>query len=117
MSFQHCCLARGASGMAGMGVVLLSLMAASPAIAAPTTHTVIIEGMKFSPSTLEVKRGDAIVWLNKDLFPHDATEKNGVFRSGAIPAQDRWKFVATKRGQYSYECSLNPVMKATLVVK
>ncbi len=113
MSFQHWRLARGARAAA----VVLSVIAGSSAIAAPTTHTILIEGMKFSPPTLEVKRGDSIVWVNKDMFPHDVTEQQGAFRSGAIPAQGSWKFVATKRGQYSYECSLHPVMKATLVVK
>ena len=40
-----------------------------------TTHTVVIEGSRFSPSALTVKAGDSVMWLNKDLFPHTATAR------------------------------------------
>jgi len=36
---------------------------------APQPHVVTIENMKFEPATLKVKRGDVVVWSNKDLFP------------------------------------------------
>jgi len=104
-------------GMKRIGIILLLASVSSYATAESTVHTVVIEGMKFSPSTLEIKLGDSVVWQNKDFFPHDVTEENNSFQSKAIPSKGSWKFVAEKRGQFSYICSLHPMMKAVLVVK
>ena len=120
MNFQHSRLALSAESWGGMrriGAVALLSISSTSTIAGPTVYTVVIEGMKFSPSTLEVKVGDAVVWQNKDYFPHDATAENSGFRSDAIPSQGSWKFRAKKRGVFSYHCSLHPMMKAVLVVK
>ncbi len=120
MGFQYSSLAHWAEVLVGMkriGLILLLASASSYATAESTTHTIVIEGMKFSPSTLDVKLGDAVVWQNKDFFPHDVTAENNSFRSKTIPSQGSWKFVAKKRGQFSYLCSLHPMMKAVLVVK
>ena len=44
-----------------------------PALAGAATQTVTIEGMKFQPASVTVKRGDTVVWQNKDVVPHTAT--------------------------------------------
>jgi plastocyanin len=85
--------------------------------AAGATHTVTIEGMVFVPATLEVQRGDTIVWVNRDLFPHTATARDRSFESREIAAGASWKHVANSPGRFAYICSLHPTMKATLVVE
>jgi plastocyanin len=97
---------------------LLVTGAAAPGVAsvAPTSRTVTIENMRFSPETLTVKRGDRVVWVNKDLFPHTATAQ-GVFDSKSIAPKASWTHVADKAGRYGYVCTLHPTMKATLVVE
>ena len=87
------------------------------AVAAPTTHTVVIADMKFVPETLTVKAGDTIVWVNKDFFPHTATTRDKTFDSGDIATNKSWKYVAKKKGSFPYICTLHPTMKATLIVK
>jgi plastocyanin len=84
--------------------------------AAGANHTVVIEGVKFEPEALTVNRGDTIVWVNKDPFPHTVTAK-GVFDSHDIAAGKSWKYTASKAGEYAYVCTLHPNMKATLTVK
>ena len=84
--------------------------------AAATTHTVVIEGVKYEPEALTVKRGDIVVWVNKDPFPHTVTAK-GAFDSHDIAAGKSWKYTATKTGEYAYICTLHPNMKGTLTVK
>ena len=87
------------------------------AIAAdPATHTVVIEGLKFVPENLTVKRGATVVWVNKDPFPHTATAK-GVFDSGSIAAGGSWKYAARETGEYPYICTFHPNMKAMLRVE
>jgi plastocyanin len=96
--------------LAGVG----SVSAAEPKAA---VHTVVVEGMQFSPATLEVNAGDTVVWENKDPYPHTATSASDGFDSGEIPPRRGWTLTAEKRGTFSYVCTLHPTMKARLIVK
>ena len=96
---------------------LLQAGAGMDALAAPTTHTVVIVDMKFVPETLTVKRGDTVVWMNNDFFPHTATAQDSIFDSRDIATNKSWKYVATKKGSFPYVCKLHPTMKATLIIK
>lgn len=80
-------------------------------------HTVVIEAMRFSPETVEVRAGDTIVWKNKDPFPHTATVEGRGFDSGEIAPGRSWSFKARKTGAFSYVCALHPTMRASLIVK
>jgi plastocyanin len=91
--------------------------AGSNAHAEPAVHVITIEGMQFHPAALTVRRGDHIIWMNKDLFPHSATGPKGSFDSASIPAGSSWTFVAEKAGAFTYTCSFHPTMKATLTVR
>lgn len=95
---------------------LACALALGAAHAAPRIHTVVIEGMQFTPPRLVVKRGDVVVWENKDLVPHTATSP-GAFDSRTIAAGKAWQWVAGKPGELPYVCTLHPTMKATLEVQ
>lgn len=82
----------------------------------PATHRVVIDGLKYEPEALTVKRGDTIVWTNKDPFPHTVTAP-GKFDSHDIAANASWKYVARTAGEYSYICTLHPNMKGVLRVE
>jgi plastocyanin len=82
----------------------------------PATHTVVIEAVAYTPEALAVDRGDTVVWVNKDPFPHTVTAK-GAFDSHDIAAGKSWKYTARKAGQYTYICTLHPNMRGTLTVK
>ena len=96
---------------------LLQAATGTGALAASSTHTIVIADMKFLPETLTVKAGDTVVWVNKDFFPHTATAQDRSFDSGDNATNKSWKYVATKKGPFSYICTLHPTMKATLLVK
>lgn len=97
----------------------LTLLAALSlgAVAASTTHTVVIADMKFSPESLTVKSGDTIVWVNKDFFPHNARAQDGSFGSPDLGTNKNWRYVASKPGTFAYVCTLHPTMKATVTVR
>ena len=106
------------------GVVLVGVLIAggafsmlSDANAAPGTYVVTIENMRFSPDALTVQRGDRVVWINKDLFPHTATADIKAFDSRSIEPNASWSYVASKPGEYAYGCVLHPTMKARLTVR
>ena len=87
-------------------------------VAAPATqHTVTIEGMQFNPPQLTVHRGERIVWVNKDLFPHTVTANDKAFDSGSIAADASWAFTPAKAGDYAYSCSFHPTMKGIIKVQ
>lgn len=91
------------------------LLMAVPAVAA--SHTVVMEGMAFVPASLKLKRGDTVVWVNKDLFAHTASAGDRSFDSGEMAPGSKWTFVAAKPGTFAYTCTLHPPMKGTLVVE
>jgi plastocyanin len=83
--------------------------------ASQVVHVVTIEGMSFSPTTLTVRRGERVVWTNKDLVPHSATSEKA-FDSGAIAPNAAWSLVTAEPGTYTYVCMYHPTMKASLRV-
>ena len=80
-------------------------------------HTVIMEGVQFSPSDLTVKAGDTETWINRDPFPHTATADGGLFDSHAIEPERSWRFTPKKAGVISYGCTYHPTMKGTLRIE
>jgi plastocyanin len=117
--------ARGASARSSRAAAIVlalawSWLAATPAIAAdtakPVTHTVAIDGTKYVPDALTVKRGDTVVWVNRDPFPHTVTAK-GAFDSRDIAAGKSWKWKAQRPGEYAYTCTLHPNMSGMLKVE
>lgn len=101
-------------------LVLGTLLGAPSALrvqAAPTAHTIIIEGMRFSPETLEIRVGDTVQWINKDIVPHNATATNRSFESPELASGASWQYKAERKGNFAYFCTLHPPMQATLIVK
>jgi plastocyanin len=87
------------------------------AAAAPTkstTHTVVIEAMRFDPQELTVKAGDTIAWINHGPT---ATAVGRQFDSREIALQRSWKYTASRTGVFRYACSLHPTMSGTLRVE
>jgi plastocyanin len=93
---------------------LALLIASTSAVAA--THVVAMDGVKYEPASITVKRGDTVVFRNDDPFPHTVTAK-GKFDSGSIAAGKQWKFVARTAGRFAYICTLHPNMQGTLIVE
>ena len=96
---------------------MLVLVGVLPAGAAPKTHTVVVEAMRFVPESLSVQRGDRVVWINKDLFSHTATATGGAFDSRNIAPNASWTYVASEPGRYAYLCSLHTTMTGALTVQ
>jgi plastocyanin len=85
--------------------------------AAGTTYQIVIEQMRFDPPVLSVRRGDRVVWVNKDLFPHTVTGMSKAFDSHEISPNASWSYVAGQTGRYRYLCTLHTTMRGTLIVQ
>lgn len=99
-------------------LALVALSAAwLPVAALAETHTVTIQFFRFNPQNVEVKQGDEVVFVNKDILEHTATAANNAFDSKGIKAGGSWKWTAGAPGQYAYNCSFHNGMKGVITVK
>lgn len=82
-------------------------------------YTVTIEGMQFKPSSLTIRAGDTVTWINKDVVAHTATSAStpAVFDSRVIPPEKSWKQTFKAKGQLPYVCTYHPTMKGTIRVQ
>jgi plastocyanin len=100
-----------------IGCTLLASILGRADAANPTvTHVVVIEGVKFTPEVLTLKRGDWVQWVNRDPFPHTATAK-GVFDSHSIPSGGTWRYRVRAAGDIDYVCAFHPNMVAKLHIE
>ena len=86
----------------------------SPASAAPRTHVVVIDKMKFGPLP-DVRAGDTIVWENRDMFRHTATATSGAFNVD-LPAGAKGKTIIRGAGTIAFACKYHPGMRGVLKV-
>ena len=79
------------------------------------TIQITMENLVFSPADASAKVGDTIEWINKDIFAHTATARNGDW-DVMMPPKKTVTSVLKKAGTIDYYCRLHPNMKATLTV-
>ena len=105
-----------------VGVVVFAaagvLQGAAPGAfaAGPAKHVVTIDGSKYEPAAITVKKGETVTWVNKDPFPHTVTSA-GKFDSKSIAPNGKWSWRAKASGEHTYICTLHPNMKGTLKVE
>ena len=97
--------------------ILLTALALG-AIAVPAhaaTIQVVMENLVVSPAEVSARVGDTIEWINKDVFAHTATARNGDF-DVTIPPNKTVTSVLKKAGTIEYYCRFHPNMKAVLTI-
>ena len=99
--------------MLPLAIAILSGAIAGPALAA--TIQVVMENLVVSPAEATAKVGDTIEWINKDIFAHTATARNGDF-DVTMPPKKTVTSVLKKSGTIEYYCRFHPNMKAVLTV-
>ncbi|WP_407168357.1 cupredoxin family copper-binding protein [Bradyrhizobium sp. ORS 111] len=98
--------------LAMLALLTLGAMAV-PAHAA--TIQIVMENLVISPAEVSAKVGDTIEWVNKDVFAHTATARNGNFDVTLAPKQSA-SLVLKKAGTVDYYCRYHPNMKAVLKI-
>lgn len=105
---------------------------ALPAGQGASANTIEITAAGFSPSTLTIKAGDTVTWINKDtaqhwpasaLHPTHAVypEPGGCFASKfdackGLEAGESFSFTFTHVGEWKYHDHLNPTLFGTIAV-
>ncbi len=85
------------------GATLAAAVAAQDA-----TNMVTIDNFTFTLSELTVAVGTTVKWVNHDDIPHTVVNKDKVFRSKALDADDSYSFTFTNAGTFDYFCGLHP---------
>ncbi len=79
------------------------------------TIQITMENLVVTPAEASAKVGDTIEWINKDIFVHTATARNGDW-DVTMPPKKTVTLVLKKAGTLEYYCRFHPNMKATLVI-
>lgn len=83
--------------------------------AAPRTHTVVIDKMKFGAMPRAIRVGDSIRWINRDIVKHTATANDRSFNLDLAPGKSGTT-VMRHAGRIPVLCIYHPGMKASLNV-
>lgn len=96
-----------------------AMLAAVPVMISVSAHAATIEitinDLVFSPADAKAEVGDTIVWINKDIFAHTATARNGDW-DVAVPPKKSVNLILKKAGSIDYYCRYHPNMKGTIVI-
>jgi plastocyanin len=79
------------------------------------TIQISMENLEISSAEATAKVGDTIEWVNKDVFAHTATARNGDWDVMLQPKKSG-TLVLKKAGTVDYYCRFHPNMKAVLTV-
>jgi len=83
--------------------------------AAPRLHVIVIDKMRFSAVPANIRVGDAILWINHDIFRHSATARDRSFDVDLAPGKSG-KMVMRKAGAIAFTCKYHPGMTGVLNV-
>ncbi len=100
-----------------MALALAAACGAGADADAPRRHVIEISGFRYRPPAAEVRAGDTIVWINRDVLPHTATDRGSEWDTGSIAAGAEGSVVVERPGSYGYVCAFHPNMQATLAVR
>jgi plastocyanin len=95
-------------------VALICCAITTPVRAA--TIQIVMENLEIKPAGASARAGDTIEWINKDVFAHTATARNGDF-DVTLPPNQTVSFVLKKAGAVDYYCRFHPNMKAVLKIE
>lgn len=81
--------------------------------------TVTIDAFQFQPDEIMIKRGQSVIFINKDEVPHTVTpDKNRHFiPSGIIKGGEQHEVLFESVGVQDYSCDFHPSMRGRVIVK
>jgi plastocyanin len=77
--------------------------------------TVVMAQIAFKPSTLVVRKGTEVLFVNRDVAPHTVTAASQGIDSGTINPGRSFRLVVAEAVEYV--CTIHPFMKAKLLLR
>lgn len=82
--------------------------------------TVDIKNFSFNPSTLTVKTGTKVTWINNDNVSHtvtsDTMDPGNFLNSGILSPGQSFSFIFTSPVSVGYHCNIHPMMKGDVII-
>jgi plastocyanin len=106
-------MSRSPAGAAAIALLIGALAAGASGCSprpAPRTWRIVIHDMTFDPPPASVRVGDRIEWVNKDIFRHSATARDGRFDLDLQPGTTKVSRI-DKPGSFEVYCRYHPGMK------
>jgi len=101
----------------GLRAVITALALGAMAVPAhAATIQIVMENLVITPAEATAKVGDTLELVNRDVFAHTATAKNGDF-DVMMPPNKTVTYVLKKASTVDYYCRFHPNMKATLKIE
>ncbi len=80
-------------------------------------NTITIKNFAFNPSTITIKVGENVTWINEDSASHQVKEDAGLFESSTLGTGQSYTYIFTTAGTYNYICTIHPSMKGKVIVE
>ncbi len=81
-------------------------------------HNIEIRNMAFSTTSIKIKEGDTVAWINYDSQPHRIISKRASFlQSEKLLHNDSYGFEFKEKGEFDFYCELHPDMKGIVIVQ
>ena len=74
-------------------------------IGTPDENEIFLLYKTFSPTSLTIKKGTTIKFINKDNANHSVTSGSGVLNSGKIKSEDSYSYTFDNTGSYYFYCN------------
>jgi len=82
------------------------------------TYNIDISNFAFSPATLNIKKGDTVIWTNSDTVPHTIAGDSGTeLESDQLSKGQTYTHTFNTAGTFNYHCSIHKSMTGTITVK
>lgn len=101
--------------LALVAVLIATQAAPAAAPSASGAKTVTINHFEFHPHTLGIAKGTRVVFSNSSGTAHTATDA-GAFDTGHIKPGHSVAVRFTRKGTFSYHCTIHPFMHGKIVV-
>lgn len=87
-------------------LLALALLPLARGAMAQDTAPAIVEIAKFAfmPVEIEIKAGDVVIFVNRDLVPHTATSQDNSFDTGTLRKDEQKEVAFPTAGTFSYFC-------------
>lgn len=88
-----------------------------PKVTVAADYGVDISDFLFRSDYMEVRLNSRVTWTNFDLTSHTVVSDTKLFSSPKLSRNQKFEYIFTKAGTYTYHCSLHPSMKGTIIVR
>jgi len=104
--------------MTSLRLAVTAGLIAGTTVAFAAEHSVGQKGKVFSETSLKIKRGDTVVFVNDDNVTHNVLSNSpgDQFNLGAIGPGNSTPVTFDKAGEVLVVCAIHPTMKLTLTV-